>query len=129
MDKSKEVKTIDEYIGLFPEEVGKRLQTLRHIIEEEVPDSEETISYKIPTFKRNGSYVLYLAAYQNHISLYPISPDVEKLKGISKYKKLQGTLQFPFDQPLPLPLIRQVVKLMAKENARRIERKGAPCDY
>ena len=123
MDKSKEFKTIDEYIETYPEEVGKKLQTLRHIIKEEVPDAEETISYKIPTFKRNGSYVLYLAAYKNHISLYPTSPDVEKLKGISKFKKLQGTLQFPLDQPLPLRLIRQVVQLMAKENSRRVKEK------
>ena len=124
MDKSKEVKTIDDYIELFSEEVGEKLQTIRHIVKEEVPDAEEIISYKIPTFKRNGSYIVYLAAYKNHIALYPTSPDVEKLKGISKYKKLQGTLQFPLDQLLPLPLIRQVVKLMAKENTRRVERKG-----
>jgi uncharacterized protein YdhG (YjbR/CyaY superfamily) len=125
MDKSKEFKTIDEYIGLFSEEVGTRLQTIRDIIKEEVPDAQETISYKIPTFKRNGSYVVYLAAHKNYISLYPTSSDVEKLKGISKYKKHQGTLQFPLDQPLPLLLIRQVVKLLAKENTRRIEGKGS----
>lgn len=125
MDMSKEFKTIDEYIELFPEEVGKKLQTLRHIIREEVPDAEETISYKMPTFKRSGSYVSYFAAHKHYISLYPTSPDIEKLKGISKYKKHQGTLQFPLDQPLPLPLIRQVVKLMAIENTRRTERKGS----
>ena len=123
MDKSNQVETIDEYIETYPEAVGKKLQTIRQIIKEEVPDAVETISYKIPTFKRNGSYVVYLAAYKGHISLYPTSPAIEKLKGIAKYKKHQGTLQFPLDQPLPLPLIRQVVKLMAKENTRRVERK------
>lgn len=125
MAMSEEFKTIDEYIELFSEEVGKKLQTLRHVIREEVPDAEETISYKMPTFKRNGSYVAYFAAHKNYISLYPTSPDMEKVKGISKYKKHQGTLQFPLDQPLPLPLIRQVVRLMAIENARRTETKGA----
>jgi uncharacterized protein YdhG (YjbR/CyaY superfamily) len=125
MDMSKEFKTIDEYIELFSEEVGKKLQTLRHVIREEVPDAEETISYKMPTFKRSGSYVAYFAAHKNYISLYPISPDIERVKGISKYKKHQGTLQFPLDQPLPVLLIRQVVKLMAIENTRRTERKGS----
>ncbi len=124
MDKSEQFKTIDEYIELFSEDVGKKLQALRHIIKEEVPDAEETISYKMPTFKRNGSYVAYFAAHKNYISLYPTSPDIEKLRGISKFKKRQGTLQFPLDQPLPLPLIHEVVKLMAKENSRRTESKG-----
>lgn len=125
MAMSEEFKTIDEYIELFSEEVGKKLQTLRHLIREEVPDAQETISYKMPTFKRNGSYVAYFAAHKNYISLYPTSPDIEKVKGISKYKKHQGTLQFPLDQPLPLHLIRQVVRLMAVENTRRTETKGA----
>jgi uncharacterized protein YdhG (YjbR/CyaY superfamily) len=53
-----EFKTIDEYIGLFPEEVAERLQTLRELIRKEIPDAEETISYQIPTFKRHGSYVV-----------------------------------------------------------------------
>jgi uncharacterized protein YdhG (YjbR/CyaY superfamily) len=123
MDNSEQFKTIDEYIESFSEEVGIKLQTLRHIIKEEVPDAEETMSYKMPTFKRNGSYVAYFAAYKNYISLYPTSPDIEKIRGITKYKKHQGTLQFPLDQPLPLPLIRQVVRLMANENTKRTERK------
>jgi uncharacterized protein YdhG (YjbR/CyaY superfamily) len=55
---SPEFQTIDEYIRSFPEEVAEKLQTLRELIRKEVPDAEETISYKIPTFKRHGSYVV-----------------------------------------------------------------------
>ena len=124
MDQSKqEFQTIDEYIGLFAEDVGGKLQTLRQVIREEIPDAEETISYKIPTFKRQGSYVVYFAAYKNYISLYPTSPAIEKLKGVSKYKKGQGTLQFPLDQPLPLRLIRKVLQLLDKENIQRTGKK------
>ena len=124
MDKTKQqFETIDEYISLFPQDVGEKLQAIRKLIREEVPDAEETISYKIPTFKRHGSYVVYLAAHANHVSLYPSSPAIEKLKGVSKYKKHQGTLQFPLEQPLPLPLIRKVVQLLDKENIQRTEKK------
>ena len=124
MDKTKQqFETIDEYISLFPQDVGEKLQAIRKLIREEVPDAEETISYKIPTFKRHGSYVVYLAAHKNHVSLYPSSPAIEKLKGVSKYKKHQGTLQFPLEQPLPLPLIRKVVQLLDKENIQRTEKK------
>ena len=123
MDKSKQFKTIDEYIRLFSKDVGDKLQTIREIIKEEVPDAEETISYKIPTFKQHGSYVVYFSAHKNHISLHPSTPTIEeKIKELSKYKKGAGTLQFPLNEPLPLPLIRKVVKLLAKENLQRTKR-------
>ena len=124
MGKSKqEFETIDEYISLFPKEVATRLQTLRQFIRKEIPDAEETISYKIPTFKRHGSYVVYFSAHKNHISLQPTTPAIEEeLQELSKYKKGAGTLQFPLDQPLPLPLIRKVVKLMSKENKQRTKK-------
>ena len=125
MGKSKqEFQTIDEYIGLFPGEVGERLQTLRELIRKEIPDAEETISYKIPTFKRHGSYVVYFSANKNHISIHPSTPALEeKLQEVLKYKKGAGTLQFPFDKPLPLPLIRKVVKILSKQNIDRTKKK------
>lgn len=119
-----EFQTIDEYIDLFPQEVAERLQTLRQLVREEIPDAEETISYKIPTFKRNGSYVVYFSASKNHISLHPSTPMIEEnISEVLKYKKGAGTLQFPLNKPLPLPLIRKVVKLLSKENIERTKKK------
>ena len=119
-----EFQTIDEYIDLFPKEVAERLQTLRQLVRKEIPDAEETISYKIPTFKRHGTYVVYFSAHKNHISLHPSTPTIEeKIKELSKYKKGAGTLQFPLNEPLPLPLIRKVIKLLSKENIERTKKK------
>lgn len=114
-------QTIDEYINSFPKEVGEILQTLRQVIKEEVPEGTvEVISYGIPTFKLNGKYVMYFAGFKKHISIYPILHTDEKLrKEIEPYIKGRGTLQFKLDKPLPLPLIRKVVKALLKENLER----------
>jgi uncharacterized protein YdhG (YjbR/CyaY superfamily) len=113
--------TIDEYINSFPKDVKKLLQNLRKVIREEVPkETVETISYGIPTFKLNGKYVVYFAGFKRHISIYPILHTDDKLKkALEPYIKGKGTLQFPLNDPLPLPLIRKVVKILVKENRER----------
>ncbi len=113
--------TIDEYIKSFPKDVQNLLQTLRKEIKKELPEeTEETISYGIPTFKLNGKYVVYFAGFKKHISIYPIlHTEADLQKEIAPYIKGRGTLQFPLDKPLPFPLIRKVVKGLLKENKER----------
>src|SRR4030095_9674620 len=69
--------SIDEYIATFPDDVQKILQRIRKTIKKAAPKAEETISYQIPTFKLNGSYLIYFAGYKKHVSVYP-APRGEK---------------------------------------------------
>ena len=68
--KSNPAKNIDEYIAGFPKETQVLLEKLRLTIRKAAPESEETISYAMPTFKLNGN-LIHFAAYKNHIGLYP----------------------------------------------------------
>lgn len=117
----KSYTTIEEYINAFPPEVKEKLETLREAIREELPkEIIETISYGIPTFKLNGKYVVYFAGYKRHVSIYPVLHTEGKVqKEIEPYIKGRGTLQFPHNKPLPLPLIRKIIKILVKENQER----------
>jgi uncharacterized protein YdhG (YjbR/CyaY superfamily) len=118
-------KTIDEYINAFPEAVRSKLQTLRQAIKAEAPEAEESIRYQMPTFKLNGSYLVNFAAWKKHISLYPFSLEMEaSMQEASNYNTSgKGTIQFPLDQPLPLPLIRKIVQFRIKENLENKQEK------
>lgn len=35
---------------------------------------DETISYQMPTVTLDGKYLVYVAAWKNHIGLYPVPP-------------------------------------------------------
>ena len=119
-------KSIDQYIGTFPEDMQKILEELRATIKAAAPEAEETISYNIPTFKMNGRYLIYFAGWKNHISLYPIPVGSEAFnKQVAKYAEGKGTLKFPLDKPLPLKLITKIVKLKLDENEKRTGRKKA----
>lgn len=109
--------SIDEYIQSFPPTVQERLHQLRQTIKDVAPDAEETIKYQMPTFVWHGNLV-YFAAWKRHISLYPITAEMEaSLQELAHYPTSgKGTVQFPHNQPLPLPLIRTIVAHRVREN-------------
>ena len=109
--------SIDEYIKTFPKETQKILKTVRQTIIKSAPTAEEAISYQIPTFKLNGNLV-HFAAYKNHIGFYPGSEAIKVFKKeIVSYKSSKGAIQFPIDKPMPLNLIRKIVKYRVKVNS------------
>lgn len=111
---------IDDYIHLCPKDVGKKLTSIRRLIKEEAPNAEEAIKYRMPTFVLNGKNLVHFAAFQHHIGFYPIPSGIEKFKKeLSLYKTSKGAVQFPLDQPLPLDLIRKIVKFRVTENLKK----------
>lgn len=117
--RGKNFKTIDEYIREFPKDVQGILEKLRREIKKTTPEATEAISYGIPTFKLNGNLV-HFAAFKNHIGFYPTpSAIVAFKKELSRYKTSKGAIQFPIDEPMPLPLIGRMVKFRVKENLNK----------
>ena len=115
MVKSKTPETIAEYIKPYPKEVRARLQQIRKAIHQAAPKAKEAIKYGIPTFVQDGNMISF-AGYKNHIGIYPAPGGSAALKKqMEPYRAKAATLQFPLDEPLPLPLIRQVAKVRAKE--------------
>jgi uncharacterized protein YdhG (YjbR/CyaY superfamily) len=112
-------KTIDEYIAAFPKEIQEKLEEIRSAIKKAAPKAEETINYAMPTFTLYGNLV-HFAAFKNHIGFYatPTGNDAFK-KELSVYKVGKGSIQFPFEQPLPLSLIAKIVKFRVNQNTEK----------
>ena len=117
-------RNIDEYIAGFPNDVQEILEKIRMTIRKAAPDAEETISYKMPAFNLKGHYLVYFAAYKNHIGFYAAPRgNAEFKEELSVYEAGKGTLQFPLDKPIPFDLISKIVKFRVKENLDRAEAK------
>jgi uncharacterized protein YdhG (YjbR/CyaY superfamily) len=115
--------SIDDYIATFPVDVQKRLQSIRRAIRKAAPEAEEKISYRIPAFTLGGN-LIYFAAFGNHIGVYPGAAAIVAMKAdLQGYRTAKGTVQFPLDQPLPLPLIEKLVQFKIDHNAQRAKRK------
>ncbi len=120
-------KNIDDYISLQSEDSIEGLQKLRQIIRSVAPDAIETISYHMPAFKYHGMLVGF-AAWKNHYGFYPwnsktVVDFTEELKG---YETSKGAIQFPKNKPLPVALIKKIVKARMKANIEKEKAKKKP---
>jgi uncharacterized protein YdhG (YjbR/CyaY superfamily) len=114
--KMQSYKNVDEYIRSFPKDVQMKLKQIRQLVRKTIPRAEEGISYKIPTYKINGKYVVYFAAFKKHISIFPILRGKDAIKELTPYVTGKGTAQFPLDKPIPLNLIKKFVQFRVKEH-------------
>ena len=102
---------VDEYLAGVPEPARGTLNKMRAAIRSAVPaEATETISYRMPAFKHKRVLV-WFAAFSNHCSLFPTAAVIaafkDELKGFSTSK---GTIHFATDKPLPVALIKKLVK-------------------
>jgi uncharacterized protein YdhG (YjbR/CyaY superfamily) len=117
--KKKTIKTVDEYIAVQPANVREKLERLRLTIKKAAPKAEEEISYMMPAYKFHGVLV-YFGAYQNHIGFYPTGSGISAFKKeLSVYEGSKGTVRFPINKPLPLTLIKKIVRFRLKENQQK----------
>ena len=127
MPTQKTPTTVDDYIATFAPDTQAILQKIRQTVKAAAPNAEETISYRIPTFKLNG-VLIYFAAFKKHIGLYPpVRGDESLMQAVKPYSGPKGNLQLPLEKPIPYALIRRIVKARvlttsAKVNSKRRSR-------
>ena len=109
--------TVSGYIAKAPPKARKALKQLRTAIKAAAPGITERISYRIPTFDLDGRYLLYIAAFQEHVSVYPVTAGMVAKHGdaIAAYRAGKGTLRFPLDAPIPVGLVAKLAKVRVKE--------------
>jgi uncharacterized protein YdhG (YjbR/CyaY superfamily) len=112
--------TVDGYIAEQEEAIQPRLQQMREAILSVAPSADESISYMMPAYKLNGPLV-YFGAFKNHIGFYPTASGVAGFKNeLKEFTTSKGAIQFPHDKPLPIALIKKIVRARISENAAKM---------
>ena len=110
-------ENIDQYIAGFDAEVQKRLETIRKLVHDPLPEAVESISYQMPAFRYNGKILAYFAAFKNHIGFYATPESNLAFKEeLSGYKTTKGAIQLPYDKPTPIELLRKIILFKAASN-------------
>src|SRR4029450_13308435 len=112
---------VEDYLAALPEDQRAALEKLRETIRAAAPEASETISYQMPTFKLRGRVLVYYAAFKDHCSLFPASEAVMEALGeeLKPHFSGKGTLRFTPDKPIPVALVKKIVKGRIEENAAR----------
>jgi uncharacterized protein YdhG (YjbR/CyaY superfamily) len=112
----KPAKDVDTYIAAAPPDVQPKLRELRAAIREVAPDAVESISYGMPYYSFKGesgfeSRLCYFALRKTSVAFYLRPPVIEKhADEVAEYRSTKSALRIPLNRPLPVPLIKKLVK-------------------
>ena len=119
MPEKTKPNTITEYIHAAPKEAQKKLREMRTCLREAAPGAAEGVKWGVPAFSYKRILFTF-AVFKHHISLYPTPSAVKAFaKDFSKLKTSSSTIQFPLDEPLPLPLIRKIALFRVRESIEK----------
>lgn len=104
------IKNVNEYIAQFPGDISSRLEVLRKLVGEDVPDATESLSYGLIGYKLHGKPLIYFGGFKQHIGVYATPAGHQAFqKELSAYKQGKGSVQLPINQQLPIELIRRII--------------------
>ncbi len=117
--------TVDEFIAAEEPIFQETLNELRAIILSEAPQTKERIAYQVPAYKYHYMLVSF-GVTKKSCSFYVQSPPLmremaDQLSGLS----VSGTtLHFAPGEPLPEPVIRDIIRARMRENEERAAKRG-----
>jgi uncharacterized protein YdhG (YjbR/CyaY superfamily) len=118
---ARDFKSVENYIAAQPEAAQRALERVRNAIRKAVPEAEESISYRIPTYKLQGERLLYFAGWKQYYSLYPATRRlIEAFKSdLAPHQLVKSTIRFSLAEPVPVKLIERIAKFRANEVSER----------
>ncbi|WP_412989427.1 iron chaperone [Pediococcus siamensis] len=112
----KKYNDIADYMADLPKMQRAVAQIMRELLADAAPEAQETFSYNMPALKQNGKVLVYFAATQKHLGFYPTPAQIEAFaEQLKDFHTSKGTIQIPYDRPLPVKLIRQIVAFRIAE--------------
>lgn len=128
MAAERKTTLIDDYLRTVAEDRRQTLEDLRVKIRSVVPDAEECISYGMPAFRVQGGVVAGFQATKNGCSYYPFSGSTlaTVAQFVRGYDQTKSALHFLPNKPLPMTIVRRLIKARMAEIEKRSELKRSP---
>ena len=108
---------IRAYLAAQPPRTRAVLKEIRDAIRAVAPDAVDSFSYRIPGVKLDGKALVWYAGFTHHASLYPIGDAISKrfASELECYETSKGTVRFPLDQPIPVTLVKRMVRARVED--------------
>jgi uncharacterized protein YdhG (YjbR/CyaY superfamily) len=107
--------TISEYIDSAPPQGKVHLRKLYDLLKRVAPGATEAIKWGSPVFE-DRRILFAFSAHKAHINFAPTPAAMEPFRNeLAKYKTGKGTLQIPYDKPIPDALVRKIALFRVKD--------------
>jgi uncharacterized protein YdhG (YjbR/CyaY superfamily) len=96
--------------------VQGKLREVRAAIKAVAPTASESISYKMPYYNYKGR-LAWFGLQKTHIGFYVRPPIIEEHKrDLVDYGTAISAVHLPLDRPIPVSLIKKLVRARMKKN-------------
>jgi uncharacterized protein YdhG (YjbR/CyaY superfamily) len=108
---------VNEYLARISDGHRLALEQLRDAVLLVVPDADEVIRVGVPAFRYRGKPLVSIGDAQRHVALYVMYGDVLKAHAaeLEPYDTSNTVVRFDPDQPIPVGLVRELVRARAAE--------------
>ena len=111
---------VDAYIAALPPDQRTALQALRTRIAAHLPAHIKVMSHAMPGFRQPGpkrKMTVGYAAFKRHLGHYSHSDNTIPQIDCRPFKTSQSGVRFTPENPLPAPLVHQIITLRLKQRA------------
>jgi uncharacterized protein YdhG (YjbR/CyaY superfamily) len=117
MVKTPATDTVAAYLAAMPPDVRRATARLRTLIRAAAPKAVENRAYGIIGYKIDGRPFVYCGGFRHHVAMYPVTAAMRRdyAEAIAPFQVSKGTLKFPLGEPLPVTLIKRLLKTRMKE--------------
>lgn len=107
--------TVSEYINAAPKVAQPGLREMRAILKKVAPGATEALKWRMPVLM-DKRILFAFAAFKSHLGFMPTPAAMKPFaKELAAYRTGKGSIQFPYDKPLPKALIRRIAAFRVKE--------------
>jgi len=116
--RGKPAESVDTYLARVPEKQRAALEKVRAAIKAAAPKAVEGINWGMPGYKYKG-YLGGFAVFKDHLSFFPGSTLEAFQDDIKGFTTTKGSIHFTPESPIPVSLVKKIVRARVKENESR----------
>jgi len=113
------MEEVDDFIGMYSGEKAEWLVEMINFMRRTFPEIKEVMSYKIPTFKFDKTYIAFSIA-KDHFSFHSKDFDmIEELKKqLPKEKFGRGCVKVRFANKDAIPVLKEMCKMIVSKHKK-----------